>query len=357
MRTAQQILSDMLGRVPGDVDKRNGSLIYHALGPASEQLEEVRLHIDNVQDIMMPDTATGEDQDRVNGQQGVNRIPATYAVRKGVFYADEVETPASVPIGSRFSGGGVTYAVTELISAGVYKLTCDQAGRIGNTYFGALLPIGNLPNLAVATLTDVLIQGDDAESDEDYRTRYYKTVNARPFGGNRAAYELEIIAMPGVGGVHAFRRPEAGVYVTCVICSADMGIASSELVAAVQDAIDPVVSSGEGLGLAPIGHRVLVKSVVSKAVNITASVTPVAGAGLAEVQAEAETALAAYLHEISFDQSVVRVARIESILLNLASVLDVMGTQLNGAAANLALEADYVSYEVPVLGTVTLTEI
>ena len=54
MRTAAQIMADMLARVPNDVDKRDGSLIYHAIGPVSEQLEEVRLHIDNVQDTMMP---------------------------------------------------------------------------------------------------------------------------------------------------------------------------------------------------------------------------------------------------------------------------------------------------------------
>ena len=357
MRTATQIMADMLARVPNDVDKRDGSLIYHAIGPVSEQLEEVRLHIDNVQDTMMPDTARGADQDRVNGQQGVNRLAATQAVRKAEFYADEVGTPATIPIGTRFSGGGVTYAVTDQVSAGIYKLVCEQAGLIGNAYFGAILPVDNVSGLAVATLTDVLIQGDDEESDEDYRARYYKTVNARAFAGNRAAYEQEIITMPGVGGVHAFRRPEAGVYVTCVICGTDMGIASDELVATVQDALDPVASSGEGIGLAPIGHRVLVKSVTAQVINISASVTPVSGASVAEVTTEAEDALAAYLQEISFEQSVVRVARIESILLNLTSVLDVMDTKINGAAANLILDADYASYEVPTLGSLTLMEI
>ena len=93
MRTAAQIMADMLARVPNDVDKRDGSLIYHAIGPVSEQLEEVRLHIDNVQDTMMPDTARGADQDRVNGQQGVNRLAATQAVRQAEFYADETARP------------------------------------------------------------------------------------------------------------------------------------------------------------------------------------------------------------------------------------------------------------------------
>ncbi|MDL2217372.1 baseplate J/gp47 family protein [Christensenellaceae bacterium OttesenSCG-928-M15] len=356
MRTADQILTDMLARVPGDVDKREGSLIFHALGPTSEQLEEVRLYIDNVQDTMMPDTARGEDQDRVNGQQGVNRLQATQAIRQGEFYADEEGTPATVPIGSRFFGGGVNYAITELIEAGKYRLICEQPGVIGNTYFGAILPVDNLDDLAVATLTDVLIPGEDQESDDAYRDRYYKTVNAKPFGGNRAAYELAIIEMAGVGGVKAYRRPLDGVYVTCVICDATMGVASPELIASVQDAVDPVASSGEGIGFAPIGHRVEIKSVTAKTVDIAAAVVPAPGVGLPEAQAEAEEAINTYLQEIAFEQSVVRVARVESILLNLETVIDVMDTTINGVAGNLILDADYVNYEVPELGSITLTE-
>ena len=45
MRTAAQIMADMLARVPNDVDKRDGSLIYHAIGPVSEQLELSLIHI------------------------------------------------------------------------------------------------------------------------------------------------------------------------------------------------------------------------------------------------------------------------------------------------------------------------
>ena len=45
---------------------------------------------------------------------------------------------------------------------------------------------------------------------------------------------------------------------------------------------------------------------------------------------------------------VVRVSQIESRLLNLAGILDVADTKLNGQAGNLVLEADHL----PVLGTV-----
>lgn len=356
MKTAAQINADMLARVRSDVDKREGSLIYTALAPAAAMLEEAYFHIDNVADTMMPDTARGSDQDRVNQQQGVIRIPASAAVRRGEF-ADNEEAPAAVPIGSRFSGGGVVYEVTELIEPGAYRLTCEEAGAIGNNYFGELLPLEYHANLASAILADVLIPGEDAEDDETYRARYYATVRSRPFAGNRAAYESEILQMPGVGGVHAYRRPESGSFITCVICSATMGVASPELVATVQERIDPVANSGEGLGLAPIGHRVTITSVAARTINVTAQVAPVSGASVAEAQAQAETAIAEYLQSISFAETVVRIARIESLLLNLDAIIDVANTKINGVAANLSLSATYANFEVPELGTVTLTEL
>jgi uncharacterized phage protein gp47/JayE len=141
-----------------------------------------------------------------------------------------------------------------------------------------------------------------------------------------------------------------------MICSATMGVASPELVAAVQEAVDPE-PSGDGLGIAPIGHRVTIASVSAQTVNITADIVPVSGATVAEAQAAAETVIAEYLQSISFTETVVRVARIETFLLNLDAVLDVTNTRINDVAANLSLSATYELYEVPVLGTVTLTEI
>jgi uncharacterized phage protein gp47/JayE len=357
MKTANEFMADMLERVPSDVDKREGSLIHTALAPVSAQLEEAYLYIDNTADTMMPDTARGEDQDRVNEQQGVIRTEATAAVRRGEFTTGSEGAPATVAIGSRFSGGGVVYVASELIEAGTYRFTCETAGAIGNAYFGSLLPLENhSPALATAELTDVLIQGEDVEDDEHYRARYTSIVRSRPFGGNRAQYESEILQIAGVGGVHAYRRPESGIYVTCVICSSTMGVASPELVAAVQEAIDPV-PSGEGLGIAPIGHRVNVISVTACAINVTADVAPVSGTTVVEAQAQADTAISAYLQSISFTETVVRIARIETLLLNLDAVVDVANTKINGVAANLALSATYELYEVPELGTVTLTEL
>ena len=43
-------------------------------------------------------------------------------------------------------------------------------------------------------------------------------------------------------------------------------------------------------------------------------------------------------------------------ILNVSGILDAVNVQINGAAANLALDKTAQSYEVPVIGTITLQE-
>lgn len=47
-----------------------------------------------------------------------------------------------------------------------YQLTAETAGSIGNDYSGPILPITAIPGLSSARLTDILVPGDDEETDE-----------------------------------------------------------------------------------------------------------------------------------------------------------------------------------------------
>ena len=49
------------------------------------------------------------------------------------------------------------------------------------------------------------------------------------------------------------------------------------------------------------------------------------------------------------DGLIVRVSQIETKILNVAGVIDITGTKINGGAANISLDAD----AIPVLGGVT----
>lgn len=116
--TYERIMSRCLARVPGTVDKREGSIIYDAIAPAAAELAILYSTLSTEMDRAFPDTAADVDLTNKAKERGVFRLPASAAVRKGVFkgaagYMD-------IPIGSRFSGGTVNYQATRKESLGVY---------------------------------------------------------------------------------------------------------------------------------------------------------------------------------------------------------------------------------------------
>ena len=91
-----------------------------------------------------------------------------------------------------------------VVVPGTYKLICEEVGTVGNGYVGALIPITYIQNLKSATMTDLIIPARDIETDEELRTRYFLTINEKPFGGNLAQYDEELKAIDGVGEVQIY---------------------------------------------------------------------------------------------------------------------------------------------------------
>lgn len=356
MNDFDEILQEMLDMVPDEFDKREGGIIYCALAPIAAQIAELYFYADNIMDTTMPDTSRGDDLTRVCAASGVNRYPATKAVRKGKF-TDSQGNNMDIPLDSRFGAENLTYKVVKYIEPGIYELECEEAGKVGNTYFGAILPINNISGLGTATLMDVLIAGEDEESDEDLRVRFYKTVNSQPFGGNIAQYEIEILKIPGIGGVKVFPTPNGqGGKVQCVIVDPQFKPASQTLVNNVQEIIQPKGKS-QGVGLAPIGHDVTISTVTEFTINISTNIALKQGYTLEGVRNNIRQAVENYLSSISFRENVVRVSRIESIMLDVEGIADVTQTLLNGVSGNITLKNEWDNYQVPALGNVEIVEV
>ncbi|WP_342592580.1 baseplate J/gp47 family protein [Cohnella thailandensis] len=312
------------------------------------------IELDINYNLSFADTASGDDLSRRTAEFGVNREPATPAHREGRFYGAG-DVLMDVPIGGRYSINDVNYVVSSKISTGVFSLECETAGTIGNQYFGTLLPIQFVAGLSRADLGAVLVPGDDEETDDALRTRYYEEVNNPSFGGNVADYKQTIGRMDGVGGVKVYPVWQGGGTVKCTIIASDWSIPSAPLVAEVQTAMDPTVNSGTGIGMAPIGHKVTIAGVSAMTVNTVTTVTLASGTTVGQVQAPIETAIGEYMLGLrkswaGQEQLVVRVALIEAAILTVPGVVDVTGTTLNGSAANLTLGQD----QIPMRGTVTI---
>ena len=370
--TYQNLRQEMLDRVPDTYDKRDTAPIPTAISPAAYALAGFYLSLDQVQRAAFIQTAVGESLDMLAVIGGLTRYPASAAVRLGIFNT-------AVPIGARFSTINGTNSINFAVSAAAtvsepeegftyYQLTAETPGTIGNEYTGPILPITTIPGLTSAQITDILVPGDDTETDDAFRERLIEALNNRPFGGNIADYRQNVLAIDGVGGVQVYPTWNGGGTVKLSVLGADFLPASPTLVENVQNAIDPPPNQGLGLGLAPIGAKVTVAAPTELTVNVSATLMLAAGYAIGQVQEPVEQAIEAYLLSVrqEWDTNTsstavsyaadVYVARITAAIVGVTGVVNATNVQLNGGTADLILTETGETQQVPVIGTVTLNE-
>ena len=343
--TFENILNDMLSRVTSNVDKREGSIIYDALAPAAYKLAEAYFLLRNYVDLFFADTAVGEFLSRRTAELGIVRRPATKAIRK-------IITDVPVDVGTRWGFEDTTYIITEKMSDTEYKAECEQLGSIGNAYSGPLYNIDNISGVT-AELTDILIPGEEEETDESLRQRYFESLVSQAYGGNIIDYKQKVTALPGVGGVKVEPVWDGGGTVKLIIIDSEYNKPSDVLVNEIQTAVDPVQNQGMGYGIAPIGHVVTVVGVNEVEINVEPEITLQTGYTWNDVKPAVEAAINDYFKELRSEWAesnslVVRISQIEVRMLDIAGIVDVQNTKLNGQQQNIELGP----YEIPVLGEV-----
>ena len=359
--TYESILARMIGRVEGwarlqgiSIDTREGSLIRTALSPAAAELKQLYIELDEVLNETFADTASREFLIKRSAERGIVPAPATKAIRQGEFNID-------VAIGARFSLGRLNYTVVERISEGVYKLECESPGNAGNLESGPLLPIDYIQGLETAKLTAVLTPGEDEETTEHLRRRYFEGLESQAFGGNIADYREKVSKLPGVGGCKVYPAWDGGGTVKVVVINSLFQRPSDVLVDEVQAAIDPEQNHGAGMGIAPIGHTVTAEPVGETIIDVDLHIVYQPGWDWDAVKPYVEATIDQYFAELSEEWDkvnwvqdpdaalVVRISQIETRLLGVAGILDVGDTTLNSDAQNLMLDAD----NIPVRGVVS----
>jgi len=397
-QTYEVILDRMLDRVSEKYDKRPSSIIYDTHSPTAIEFQVLYIELEYLIKNSYGDTAAREFLILLAQDRGLSPEPATKAILKGEF------TPTDIDVtGKRFNIGEVNYTVLEQITPGVYQVQCETEGVIGNQYLGDMIPMEYIDGLETASLTEVLIPGEDEEDTEVFRQRYFDSFNEQSFGGNHADYLAKVKSIDGVGSckvqrvwnsdiVPADMIPNAAVqswyrtfietsslnadvkaWLTSVYTNAlakkltvggtvhvvitdsdDYGEASSTLVQSVQNTLDPEENAGEGYGLAPIGHVVSVASASPVSIEVKTTVTFEEGHNWSNTKSAIEEAVDAYFLELrknwsETSQTIVRVSQVENRILGVDGVLDVTGTKLNGVASNLTL----TKYDIPILGGVS----
>ena len=392
--TQELLLNRMLSRVEDTMDKRPSALIYDTHSAAAIELKNLYIELEYLVKNSFGDTAAREYLILLCKDRGITPEPATKAILKGVFYPPDIDVT-----GQRFNIGEVNYVVKEKLSDGEYTVECESKGTVGNQYLGDMIPMEYIRGLQTAELTELLIPGEDEEDTEVLRKRYLESFDAQAFGGNRADYLKKVNSINGVGSCKVTRvwngdiRPAemvpdskvtdwyrslsgldenvsnwlekvysaaaekkltVGGSVLITITNAnDYGAASDTLCKEVQNVLDPEENCGEGYGLAPIGHVVLVQSVTAVPVAVKTSLVFEEGYNWSRLKSQITKAVEEYLLELRKKWAdsgilVVRISQIESRILNVPGIADLTKTKINEKEENLTIER----YDVPVLGGV-----
>lgn len=358
------ILQRLLDRIPNDLDKRQGSIIYDALAPVAAELAQCYIALDVYADQTYLNSAVGENLDDRVADYGITRQAATPAIRIGRVY-DENDELMEVEIGTRFStpneNGGYNFEVTEELGTGSYLFTCETPGTGGNEYLGELLPLTSVNNLGRAELIGTQTPGENDETDDELRSRTINIITQKSFAGNKASYLEYMNSISGVGIAKIFPVWNGGGTVKIDFITSDYKIPTAEFVNQVQTLIDPIQNQGEGIGLAPIGHTVTVEAPVKLNINIDATIELDKGITIGAVQSLVEESLEEYLLEVQKEWSednklYIYISRVIAAILQVDGVINVQSVEINGSPIDLEIEITSENVVFPMLNEVVLNE-
>lgn len=347
-----ELMERKLEQVNQKRDRRQGSIIFDAIAPNAAETAIFYTDLKMLENRTYGDTATEEDLTRRCMERGVFRKEGTKATFLGNF-VDSNGKGCNIPIGMRFNLEELNYVVIEKTEiVGQYVLECETVGEAGNQYLGDLVPITYVEKLAKGELIELLTEGEDEESDESLRKRYYSSFNTDTFGGNIEDYKIKVMALKGVGGVKVTPVWAGGGTVKLTIVDGNYNAPTEGEIEKIQQTIDPQ-KRGLGYGIAPIGHKVTVEAAKEVQCHIEMTLLLKDGTNKTKVTEEIINSIEEYFSNLrkqwaDMEYLTVRISYLESRALDAEGVVDVQYTKINGNSQNYILEYD----EIPFLESV-----
>lgn len=357
-----------LDRVPSKLDTREGSVIYDAIAPAAYVMTEMSLNVADTVLNTFTQTASGEYLDYRAEERGLTREQATFTQLTATL-TDANGQPLVADIGDRFASIGVEpiyYKLTKLSNvSGQATLTAETAGEVGNSYISQLLPISAIAGFGNAVVNKVIIPARNAETDDELRERLLTSNEVITFGGNVADYIKFIVDMEDVAAVQVYPTWNGGGTVKAVILNNQYLAPSQTLIDQVKNAIDPVNSSGNGYGIAPVGHTVTIVAPVLRTINVGVTINTTPTVTVEDVRQKVEQAIDEYFNsvrekwgDINADDRTYTVTLYRSqiivALLKVDGVTNATNVTFDGEDNDITLTTNATTEELPMLGTVTI---
>lgn len=375
----EKIMDRCLGnKILENVDKRPGSIIYDALAPICLELAEAYVKMDIMEEQTFLTTATGINLDKRAFDYGLSRTPATNALRIAEFKKYKMDSDGNfvhddkgnkilidmdITEGARFTLPEDSSITFEYIGKtdGYNILKCEQTGTKGNEHVGTILPLIPIKNLIEAKITSTYKPAEDEETDEELRKRVVDSINYSSFGGNIEDYIEKVNAIDGVGNTKVFPAWQYNGSVLLSIVDPIFNPITDEFAKNLKEQIDPDEDTGQGVGIAPIGHYVTITTPVKKYVNVSMSVELMNTVTLETIKEDIERKISEYFETVrkSFGQNVnltIYRARIIEKVLELKEVLNVKDVALNGNFTDVIfIDEGLIGYQyLPYMGEVTI---
>lgn len=366
--TTESILEDALARAPAGIDTRQGSIFYDAVAALADVIAKFYSDFDVLLGSIFIDSAEGAALDSKAEELNMFRraaTPARYAV----------EFSGAMPeAGERFySGDDEIYFVLKENKDGFF-LEAETAGADGNAVYAGTnaVPVYDIDGLQSATFGSLIEAGADEETDESLRGRIKEKLSAPAENGNAEHYKMWCESVDGIGRAYIYPLWNGPNTVKAVLVNNACMPCSDELVAAVQQYVDPatkgytttvdgktyVVGDGLGEGIANIGAHFTATTADSFPLNISVYVELKSPYTLEDAERSIKENTAEYLkgfvlQNANNDSAVIRLSIIGSMISTLNCVNDYNSLLINGATTNISLSQD----QIPFVGEVTVHEI
>lgn len=344
--TQEEILSRMLQRVDSSIDKREGSIVFDMMSPASIELALAYIELDNILNFGFADTTYGEYLDKRVKEVGLSRKEAVKAFGK-VTISGTVGTvvPAGTQLSTEDEENPILFETLNTITIVEEKgyevdVSAVEGGASGNVNTGLITTVlGELSGGIISVTNEQPLDGGiDSESDEDLLIRYYDRMRNRSAAGSVTEYRSWALeAHQNISDARIFERWDGPGTLKIVLLATNRRPPSQAIVEAVKDYIEE---------RRPIGVELSVVGAKEIPIDVRVKLTLTNSGTIENALAQIENNVTNYLKSLAFVDQVVRYTKIADCVLNAEDVLDYENLTVNLGTSNIQIADD----EVAVLG-------
>lgn len=353
--TSSEVEEKMLNNMSGDYSKTVGSFAYDLTKTYAIESAENRELIKDLYYKLDVNYISGDELTKyVLQRKGTVRKSASKASGEVT-----VTGTGDIVIGDLFeTEAGTQFVSTEditIVDSGIVNVEAVEAGLNGDVSANTIIYIPvTIQGITEVTNENSTNGGYDEETDISLIERYLLALQKPATSGNRYHYMEWAREIIGVGDTKVISLWNGDNTVKVIIIDDEKLAASTELIAEVQEYIDPKGTDnstwGAGYGEAPIGAYCTVVSATKLDININATITLKDGYELTTVTGAIELAIKNYLKSIAFKKDYVSYALVSSWMINVDGVEDWTSFTMNGDIQNVQIGDE----EVAQLGTVVI---